>query len=261
MKIFGFLGKKVFWKHLGLAILSVIVLTWFILLSLKLFTQHGRTQTVPDFTGLTEQEAIKVAQGYGLELIISDSTFVGGRQKGTVVSHIPRANEKVKKGRRIFATINAHTKPSIPMPNVTGVSYRQAKVSLESSGLKIGKLIYVPDPMKNYVIGQRYKGVDIKHGDWVTKGEEIDLIVGQGLSRHSTTVVEVMGATFEEASDVLTNESLNIGSVRYDETVRNYTDSMNARIYKQLPQSGAVVNLGAEIDLWLTIDNKKIENQ
>lgn len=261
MKIFEFFRQKIFWKHISFAVMCAIVVTWLVFLSLKLFTQHGITQTVPDFTGLTVPEAIKTAKTYGLELVISDSTFVGGRMKGTIVSHIPTTDEKVKKGRRIFAIINAHTQPSVPMPNVTGVSYRQAKVSLESSGLKVGKLIYVPDPMKDYVIKQRYKGLDIKHGDMVPKGDVIDLIVGKGLSGQTSKVIELIGATLSDASDALSNVSLNVGLLLYDETIQNYADTINARIYEQLPPSGTFVNLGTEINLWLTIDKNKVKNQ
>jgi len=198
MKKSYLITNKLFLKHLAIALLSVVVFIWIVLFSLKLFTLHGRTKTVPDLTGLTQDVAFKVAKNYGLELIISDSIFVTGHQKGTIVSHIPKMDEKVKKGRRIYATMTAFTKPSVPMPNVTG-SYRQAKVSLESNGLKVGKLIYVPDQHQNYVIGQRYKGKAIQQGEMVPKGEAIDLILGQGRNRQSTTVLGVIGITFEEA--------------------------------------------------------------
>ena len=162
MGAFTFLREKLFWKHLGIAVASAIVFLWLVFFSLKLFTRHGRSQLVPDLTGLTVPEATKVAERYGLVLQVSDSTFVGGRQKGTVVSHVPRSDERVKKGRRVFVTINAFSVPRVPMPNVMGVSYRQAKVTLESSGLKVGKMIYRPDPMRNYVLGQRYQDNDIE---------------------------------------------------------------------------------------------------
>lgn len=251
-----FFKQKVFWKHLGIAAASAFVFLWLVFFSLKIFTRHGRSQIVPDFTGLTIDEAKQVAKRHGLVLQISDSTFVRGRQKGTIVSHVPRSDDRVKKGRRIFATINAFTVPRIPMPNVTGVSYRQAKVTLESSGLKVGQLKYVPDPMKNYVLGQQYENRAIAPGTPIATGEPIDLVLGQGGSWQTTSVIDVIGMTLDEACSAINNEYLNVGSVLYDSSVQTYTDSLKSRIYKQSPQSGYSARLGTFVDLWLTIDDE-----
>ena len=259
MKKKSFFRSKAFFKHLGISVISVALILWILTVMLKLFTHHGRTKTVPDLTGLTEKEAYKVAKNYGLQLIISDSTYVIGRQKGTVVSHIPKMDEKVKKGRRIYATLNAFTKPTVPMPNITG-SYRQAKVSLESNGLKVGKLIFVPDQHQNYVVGQQIKGKTVEYGEMVTKGEAIDLILGQGRNRQTAKVMGVIGSTYDEAVDMLINEAINIGKVVYDNTVHTYSDSLNARVFKQHPQNGTVIPVGSQVNLWLTLDDLKIES-
>jgi beta-lactam-binding protein with PASTA domain len=254
MGAFSFLRQKLFWKHFGIAVASAFVFLWLVFFSLKLFTRHGRSQLVPDLTGLTVTEAQQVAKRYGLVLQIADSTFVGGRQKGTVVSHVPRSDERVKKGRRVFVTINAFSVPRVPMPNVMGVSYRQAKVNLESTGLKMGKLIYRPDPMRNYVLGQQYNGENIEPGTLIARGEPVDLILGQGVSGQSTIVTEVVGMSVEEAYEVLNNEYINIGAVTYDASVKTYADSLNSRVYKQAPLSGRTVRLGTYVDLWLTVN-------
>ncbi len=254
MGAFSFLKQKLFWKHVVIAIASAFVFLWLVFFSLKLFTRHGRSQLVPDLTGLTISEAQQVAKKHGLVLQISDSTFVGGRQKGTIVSHVPRSDERVKKGRRVFVTINAFSVPRVPMPNVMGVSYRQAKVTLESNGLKMGKLVYRPDPMRNYVLGQQYNGQDIEPGRLIARGEPVDLLLGQGVSGQSTLVTEVVGMSLEEAFEALNNEYINIGAVSYDVSVKTYADTLNSRVYKQAPLSGRTVRLGTYVDLWLTVN-------
>ena len=252
MGLFTKITKNHYLKHIGIAATSAILMIFLVFFALKVFTRHGRTYLVPDLTGLSKEEAKTVAERYGLILEISDSTFVGGRQKGTIVSHVPKSDERVKKGRRIFATINAYSIPKIPMPNVTGVSYRQANVTLESSGLKVGKLIYRPDPMRNYVLGQKYNGEDIAPGDMIPRGESIDLILGKGYTQQTTTIADVVGLSFSEASETLNNDYINIGGVFYDSSVKTYSDSINAKIYKQNPTTGKSVRLGTYVDLWLS---------
>ena len=254
MTLFNKIIKNHYVKHIGVAFIGAIVLAWLVFFSLKIFTRHGKTYLVPDLTGLTVPEAKTVTERYGFKLEVADSTFVGGRQKGTVVSHIPKCDERVKKNRRIFITINAFSIPKIAMPKVTGVSYRQARVTLESSGLKVGKLIYRPDPMKNYVLGQKHNGEEIKTGSMIPRGESIDLILGKGYSTQTTRVTEVIGLSFEEASTTLNNEYINIGAVAYDVSVKTYSDSINAKIYKQHPNSGISVRLGTYVDLWLSVN-------
>ncbi|MDD2563862.1 MAG: PASTA domain-containing protein [Salinivirgaceae bacterium] len=254
MTLFDKIKNNHYVKHIGIALIGIIVLSWLVFFGLKIFTRHGKTYLVPDLTGLTVPEAQTVTNRYGFKLEVSDSTFVGGRQKGTVVSHIPKCDERVKKNRRIFVTINAFSIPKVAMPKVTGVSYRQAKVTLESSGLKVGKLIYRPDPMKNYVLGQNYNGETIKTGSMISKDEPIDLILGNGYSSETKKVTEVIGLSFLDASETLNNEYINIGATIYDSSVKTYSDSINAKIYKQHPNSGISVRLGTYVDLWLSVN-------
>ena len=63
---------------------------------------------------------------------------------GVVVEQTPSAGEKVKKNRTIFFTINAYAAEQVQMPNLVDYSLRNAKVILESYGLELGDLIYIP---------------------------------------------------------------------------------------------------------------------
>ncbi len=254
MSFKAIIRDKIFWKHLGIAVGSAFVFLWLVFFSLKIFTHHGRTYRVPDLTGLTYEEAQKVAERFHLVLILNDSTYVPGRQPGTIVLHNPKPDDRVKKGRKIFATINARSKPKVPMPNVTGVSFRQAKVSLELAGLNVGRLIYQPDPMQHYVLEQRYKGQNIPPGTPIEKGEAVDLLLGQGVSGQTTTVPNVIGMSLEEAKKVLQNEYLNVGKISFDKTVKSFADSINARVFRQYPPSGYIIRQGYNADLWLTLD-------
>ena len=48
--------------------------------------------------------------------------------------------------------------------------------------------------------------------------------------------------------------------MRFDETVRNYDDSLNAVVYRQTPQAcdSVAVKMGENVDLYFTLDLSKV---
>jgi len=259
MKLGRFLKSKTFGKHLLIAVVSLIIFVWLVFFGLKLYTHHGQALLVPDFTGLNKQEAAELADDKDLEIEIADSVFIDGRRKGTVVDQNPRPDFKVKENRTIFLTINAFNQAKVPVPNTVGVSYRQAKVSLQSAGLKVGKLIYRPDPMKNYIIEQRINGSIIKPGTMVAKNSEIDLVLGKGYGSQYESVPDLIGLSSKEAFQTINDRFLNVGGVLYDESVLTYSDSLNARVYNHKPGEGRRIKLGSYVDIWLTVKENKFK--
>ena len=136
---------------------------------------------------------------------------------------------------------------------------RRAIHYLESKGLKSGELIYVPDIARDRVLGLRVGDEEVEPGAMLEPGTVVDLIVGKGLSNERIRVPYLKFLTLEEAQMKLSLASLNMGVVFFDEEVE---DSSSAVIYKQAPRATKVpkLELGSDVDLWLTNDYTKIEN-
>jgi beta-lactam-binding protein with PASTA domain len=66
------------------------------------------------------------------------------------------------------------------MPDLKFLTLRQAINTLESCGLKTGKILYVPVFDADAVQQQRYNGQVITAGTRLDKGSVIDLTVGIG---------------------------------------------------------------------------------
>ena len=51
-----------------------------------------------------------------------------------------------------------------------------------------------------------------------------------------------------------------MGKTRFDETVQNFVDSLNARVYSQYPgyMPETFIGFGSRVDLWLTINESRI---
>ena len=139
-------------RNLVLAACAIIVFMCVVNLLLNLFTRHGQVRDVPDFSGMTVEEAVKAGKGASLKIEVNDSLYVPAYPGGVILEQNPSAGARVKSGRHIFVTINSFHQKMVTVPYVTGFSLRQAKNNLEMAGLEIKELIYKSDIATNYVL-------------------------------------------------------------------------------------------------------------
>lgn len=255
-----FIFSKLFLKHLGLAIAIAVALFVIVFFSLGLYTGHGRSRQVPDLKGLQESQIVNMIEDLDLRYQIIDSVHLGNVAPGAIVEQSPKAGSRVKKNRTIFLTINALSPEMILTPRVVDYSLRNAVNILESYGLKVGNLVYVPSEYTNLVVGQHFNGKPIEPGTPVLKGSSIDLLVGQGLGEEKTNVPDLLGLTLEEAKGYLSGISLNLGTIAADQSVATAADSAQAVIWKQSPSPDETktMQLGASIDVWISRDSLRV---
>ena len=254
----GILENSVVRNLLG-AVCFVLGLVIVVSVFLKIYTRHNKEIVVPDLSNLTYEEAASVAGAAELNVVVGDSVYVNRMRKGAVFSQNPKAGSRVKKDRKITLTLNAVNAKKVTMPLLVGYSMRQAKAELLSKGLRVGKLIYVNDMATNNVLKQQYKGKPIEPGTMIDSGSQIDLVVGLNSQDGRTFVPDLTGSRYLRAVDAVLDNSLNIGRLRFDETVKSYNDTLNAFVYAQTPGSnGGPVRMGEQVSLSLTLDESKI---
>ena len=236
------------------ALLAIVIAASF---GLSIITHHGQAIEVPDFTNMSVEQAVKTASSAGIRVEVTDSVYVRKMGRGLVFSQVPEAGGKVKEGRRILLTINSVTPKKVSMPDLVGFSMRQAKAELMSKGLTLRKLLYVEDIATNNVLKQLYRNREIKPGRMIESGAEIDLVVG--LSEDNQTIVpDVTGMKYLRAVDAIHDNSLNINGLRFDKGIRTYSDSLDAVVYRQVPEpSDMSVTMGSDVTLYLKLDTVK----
>ncbi len=224
------------------------------------FTRHGQGIEVPDFDGLSQEQSVRLAKKKRLRLEIIDSVYIATRKPGSIVDQNPSAGILVKANRRVFLTINATTPKLVEMPDVVGVTLRQAKAQLELQGFTIETLYFTPDIAINNVLEQRYKGKKIDPKTLIPKGSAIDLLLGRGFANEKTGLPRVIGLTLAEAKSTLIEASLNLGNIRFDNTIKDLRDSLQAKVYSQYPafNEDTPISFGARIDIWLTLNEERI---
>ena len=247
-------------KHLLAAALIAVVMIAGAMIFLNIATKHNQELVVPDLSNLTVDEAVAEAALNDMIVDVTDSVFVKRMKRGAVYRQNPAPGSKVKSGRRIALTINAVNAKKLTMPNLVGFSMRQAKAELLSRGLVLGRLIYEQDMATNNVLRQLYKNREIEPGTMIESETVIDLVVGLNGHDFVTYVPNLSGLKCMSAVDAIHDHSLNIRKLTFDDTVKDYNDSLSAMVYRQVPEpSDSIhVNMGTDVTLYLTLDEKKI---
>jgi beta-lactam-binding protein with PASTA domain len=181
MSIFKFLVSKTFFKQLALAIVALVIFCFILLKWLKVTTNHGDFEMVPNLTG----KSISVAQielnENNLVMQIQDSAnYNPDYPKFSVIEQEPPAGTKVKEDRKIYLTLNPSGYRKILVPNLRERTLRQAKPTLEALGFKVGNITYIDNIGKDIVLKMLYKGKEIQPKTELSKTSKIDLVLGNG---------------------------------------------------------------------------------
>lgn len=241
---------------LGLILAVLIALMIF----LRIYTRHNQEQPTPNLVGMAVEEAAVVISDNNLRIEIADSVYIFNKKPGSVIAQNPEPGTMVKKNRRVFVTINAKNPIKIEIPNIVGYTLRQAKAILEQEGFEVGTLYFRPDLGLNNVLEQRYEGKIAEPGTRIPKGSKIDLVLGQGMQGERTGIPLLIGLKLNDAVSRIIEASLNVGRIRYDETIITHNDSLDARVYSQYPayMENATLGFGTRVDIWLTLNQARI---
>ena len=180
-----FKNKNVrFWGlQVCLALFLLLAGIYAVLLSLDGFTRHGEFIVVPDLEHVSLSKAQELLEKSHLRYEVRDSTAYNKEYPPyTVMKQTPEANEKVKKDRKIYLSINPTNFRKIDLPNIIRRPIKEVRPNLASLNIKIGRVTYVNDISKDAVLRAFYKGKEIKPGDKILENSSIDLECGNGLS-------------------------------------------------------------------------------
>lgn len=259
---FRFLTSRIFLTNLAGAVVLFSILFWSVDHWLESYTRHGETITVPDYRGYKAWDLDSIVKARELRYEVIDSIYSRKADPGEVIKQKPEPGKKVKKGRRIYITINSLQPEMVKVPDLQNKSLRQARNILRIVGLETGELIYEEGPCTNCILGMEHAGESIETDRSLKNGTTIDLVVGKGLGEEKTPIPDLIGLTIEEAEERLRKDVLKVEARVYDEgCCPTKEDSATARVYKQRPEykEKELTPLGTSFDLWLTHDEKKLK--
>lgn len=147
---------------------------------MKSYTLHGQYITVPDVTGMYEEEARQTLYKAGLNYEISDYKFDKMMVEGGVIEQKPKPGAFVKQDRKIYLTLNSGKEPLKAVPDLAdNSSLRAAESKLKAAGFKLTEPEYVDGDL-DWVYEIRYLGEEIKAGTEIPEGSTLTIVAGNG---------------------------------------------------------------------------------
>lgn len=247
-----------FLKNIGLMIaIGASLLLFFFYVYLPLSTNHNETITVPDVEGMAFESINELLTNRDLRYqVTTDSGYAEDMQPLAILSQNPKPGSKVKENRMVYLTLNAKVPPQVRMPNLIGTDSQNAEDILESNGLKLGVISYVPDRRLNAVIEQRMNDETLEANTLIYKGSTIDLVIGNGEGNTRFAMPDFIGRTLEEAKFQISASGLKLTEIYYIEN-----DTVQGPIvYKQLPPVGREIRTDDLVEIWINQMDPDKEN-
>jgi beta-lactam-binding protein with PASTA domain len=240
--------KKYPWiLHVLLMIGISVVILVVVFIFIRIYARQGKEYEMPDYVGKNIAEAMATNE-IDLDFVVQDSIFRQGAEGGVILTQDPKGGTMVKSGRKVYVSITAYNADDAVLPELVGLSVRQAVSELYGVGLSVGKLMFVEDPYKNSVVDQSCKGKTLYAGQQIPRGSVVDLVVGSGDGTGENIVPFVIGKTADKARRDILSVSLNIG----EEHFRGVKNKATAVVYRQEPDYTGVNKYpyGTSVELW-----------
>lgn len=243
----NFLKKYPWMLHLLLMIGVSLALLALVFIFIRIYARQGKEYQIPDYVGKNIEEALDDNE-IDLVFVVQDSIFRQNSEGGIILTQDPKGGTMVKSGRKVYVSITAYNADDAILPDLAGLSVRQAVSELYNMGLSVGKLTFVEDPYKNSVVDQSCKGRSLYAGQQIARGSVVDLVVGRGDGMGENIVPFVIGKTADRARKDILTVSLNVG-VEHFNGVKN---KLTAVVYRQEPDYTGVNKYpyGTPVELW-----------
>jgi len=159
--------------------------------------------TVPDVRNRNVTDAVEALAAVGLNPHVV--RIFSPADPDTVTGQFPSPGDKVVKGTQVRINVSRGAKP-IPVPDVTGQPYANAKSALEGQGFVVSRVDIQSDLAPGVVVSS-----DPPPGSQVSKGTKITLSVSKGPA--TTQVPDVTTQTQSAAESILRGSSFSVAVV------------------------------------------------
>jgi serine/threonine-protein kinase len=172
-------------------------------------TRHGDEFLLPGFLDQKMAEAQIKLDELGLEYEIASEEYSPGKEQGIILNQYPLEGTKVKKGRTIKFVVSLGQK-LVNIPNLTGLSVRQAILDLETAGLELGEIAWAhSDTLPEKVVVFSYPA----EGREIPIGSPVNLMVNRGRASDFTYMPRLIGMNLSSAKKLLEEKTLKLGLV------------------------------------------------
>lgn len=239
------------------ACLIVVALLYLVIAWLGSYTEHGKEIELPDLKGYSVEAAEQRLSHDGLSCVVIDSMYTTSTRPGCIVDQVPSKGSKVKSGRKVYLYIRASKPRQVQVPEYRDKSLRQLQGELESAGLKVKDIKFVPSKYST-VMAVEYNGNVIPAGKMLTEGAQVVLRVGKGNDNEFSEMPSLHGMPVFDAVGRVGNLGLN-SSVIFDVTPSSEDNKRFYKVYKQAPLAKSKLNGSETVKLYVTTTQSKLD--
>jgi len=236
-------SKRAKSRRVGTVILILAFLIGFGWGMMKLIPEllFGEDVQVPAIVGLSSAEAERILKAAGLVLSVTQEVYDTNVPAGHIVTQEPVAGRTVKQGRPIEVRVSLG-RQVLEVPDVTGMTPREARLTLTQAGFVLGeeREAYDPNAPVNAVVEQ-----SPEPGTAVEIGTAVNLVINRGQEVLPHVVVpDFRGQMLADVRNSISSLGLTVGNL-WQEYSTVYREG---QIIEQNPAPGERVEVGWPID-------------
>jgi serine/threonine-protein kinase len=222
-------------------------------LTLTFLIKSEDTVIVPDFIGKDVVYVLEYLTGLGLNTKVKGSEYSLNVPKNHVIFQQPEPGAEIKKGRDVRIIISKGAK-TILMPNITGLSFLQARIIFEENDLCQGQQSRT---FSRNIENDRIISQSPLPGARVQRGDCVNLLVSSGQRPMAYKMPELAGLSIEDAVLLIEKFDLPLGEIKsvfYEYKPRN-------TVVSQEPLAGYRVDEGIRVNLVINRKPRKKDQE
>lgn len=201
---------------------------------------------VPNVIGKQIEDARRIIEGEKLRVTVK-KVFNTDKKAGEVLFQEPEAGKRVKEERNIILTVSEGGE-MVEIPDVVGLSRRDAQIKLQKVGLKTGNIYEKTHNGEAGNVLEQEPKAKTQH----VKGSKVDLTISKPEIK-TVRVPKIIGQMFDTAEVAISSQNLKLGTV-----VEKESKNKPGLIISQDPPSGKEVPAGTAVNIVVAKQSKVV---
>jgi serine/threonine-protein kinase len=208
---------------------------------------------MPNLIGKKLEEAKQIIDSLDLKLENVTERHDARFPAGYVIIQNPRPQMKIKEGRRVYLVVSSGEQ-KVEVPSLIGKSVREAKLTLEKFGLRLGAVEY--DFSEDFPEGAIFSQ-SIPEKAKVSIGTPVSVVVSLGDAEGKTQVPNLIGIPLSKVERILNEAGLRIGKIVYEPS----STVLPNTVIEQFPRPGFFVAKGSSVDIFVAKELSEMQKQ
>lgn len=210
-------------------------------LVLPAIVHHNKVVVMPDVRGLTVDGAAARLRGDGLEVEVARSRAHPSVAEGLILDQAPEPETRIRGGRTARVIISSGP-PAGALPRLTGLSLRQAEITIQRENYRLGRVARLRRPgVTEPVVDYQYPVA----GTHLYKGAEVSLVVAEPAPPAMLRMPDLRGTSLFKARRSVADAGFVLGPVVYERTSRVPPNT----VIEQSPDPGRRISRGDRLEL------------